>query len=40
MRELHFLRLFAYHDEQDDAEKNSGRDQHLCDREVVVAGQK
>ena len=29
MRQLHFLRLFADHDQQHHAEQDAGRDQHF-----------
>src|SRR5262249_6664157 len=36
MRELHFLRLFADHHEQNDAQQNAGSDQHFAIRQFLL----
>src|ERR1700681_4429013 len=39
MRELHLLRLFANHDEQNDTEKNAGGDQHFPVGQTSLQGE-
>ncbi len=38
--QLHLLRLFAYHHEQDHAEKNAGGDQHFAIRQTLLKNER